>query len=181
MYKLRTGCPWRDVPSYFGKWNYVFKRFSDWSRLGKLENIFRTLATEPDLEWEFIDGSLVKAHQHSSGARRGEETGIGKSRGGNTTKIHLAVDAHGMPIEFEITGGQVHDCKLAPDFIAKLPTAEWLIADKGYDSEALRTQIKGQGMKPEIPRKSNSKKGNDDMDWGLYKVQVSRRECIRTS
>lgn len=171
LYKLRTGCPWRDLPPYFGNWNHVFKRFNDWSRLGKLSKIFKAIAVDPDLEWEFIDGSIIKAHQHASGARHGEETAIGKSRGGNTTKIHLAVDAHGMPIEFDITGGEVHDCKQAPDFVARLPSAEILVADKGYDSEPLRDQITSQGMTPQIPRKSNSKTGNDDMDWGLYKYR----------
>jgi hypothetical protein len=41
--------------------------------------------------------------------------------GGNTTKILMAVDAHGLTIDFEITGGEVHDCKIAPKFIEKLP------------------------------------------------------------
>lgn len=171
LYKLRVGCPWRDLPPYFGKWNQVFKRFNDWSRLAKLKKIFTSLAVDPDLEWEFIDGSIVKAHQHSSGARKGEETGIGKSRGGNTTKIHLAVDAHGMPIDFDITGGEVHDCRQAPELIERLPLADTVIADKGYDSEALRNKIKQKGMKVEIPRKSNSLTGNKDMDWGLYKYR----------
>lgn len=81
-----------------------------------------------DLEWEFIDGSFVKAHQHSAGAASDENQAIGKFRGGNTTKIHMAVDAYGLPIDFEITGGEVHDCKVAPEFIEKLPRAGHTIA-----------------------------------------------------
>ena len=50
------------------------------------------------MEWVFIDGSHIKAHQHSSGANPKDQA-IAKSRGGNTTKIHLAVDAHGNPIK----------------------------------------------------------------------------------
>ena len=61
---------------------------------------------QPDMEWVFIDGSYAKAHQHSAGAASGNDEAIGKSRAGNTSKIHLAVDAHGLPIEFEITGGK---------------------------------------------------------------------------
>ena len=67
--------------------------------------IFNMLVVEPDLEWEFIDGSIVKAHQHSSGATYGQESAIGKSVAGNTTKIHMAVDSGGLPIHFRITGG----------------------------------------------------------------------------
>ena len=71
FYRLRVGCPWRDLPETFGGWNAVYKRFNDWSRKGKLEAIFNALVIEPDLEWEFIDGSIIKAHQHSSGAAQG--------------------------------------------------------------------------------------------------------------
>lgn len=67
LYRLRVGCPWRDLPEVFGNcWNAVYKRFNDWSRKEKWVAIFNALAIEPDLEWEFIDGSIVKAHQHSS-------------------------------------------------------------------------------------------------------------------
>jgi transposase len=67
-----------------------------------------------------------------------ENQAIGKSVGGNTTKIHMAVDACGLPIEFDLTGGEVHDSKAAPDLIEKLPLSEFIIADKGYDSEDIR-------------------------------------------
>jgi len=68
--------------------------------------IFFKLRGEVDSEWVFADGSYFRAHQHASGARRGEERAIGISRGGPTTKIHIAADAHGNPIDFEITGGK---------------------------------------------------------------------------
>ncbi len=89
------------------------------------------------MEWEFIDGSIVKAHQHSSGAASTNNEAIGKSVAGNTTKIYIAADAYGLPIDFILTGGEVHDCKVAPEFIAQLPSAEYTIADKGYDSDEL--------------------------------------------
>ncbi|KTD54681.1 transposase [Legionella santicrucis] len=131
--------------------------------------IFKALLQEPDHEWAFIDGSIIKAHQHSSGAASEENEAIGKSRGGNTTKIHMAVDAFGLPIDFEITGGEVHDSKVASEFIEKLPTAGHTIADKGYDSEEVRDTIHKKLSTPVIPRKSNSKIGNAGMDWCLYK------------
>ena len=171
LYKLRTGCPWRDVPDFFGNWNSIFKRFNEWSLQGKLKNIFFSLSQDHDNEWTFIDGSVVKAHQHSSGAAHGAEAAIGKSVAGNSTKIHLAVDAMGLPICFTITGGEVHDAKEAQNLINKLPELEILIADKGYDSEILRENIEKQGAQSYIPRKSNSKIGNENMDWCLYKYR----------
>ena len=171
FYRLRVGCPWRDLPDTFGKWNAIYKRFNEWSRNEKLITIFNTLVVEPDLEWEFIDGSIVKAHQHSSGAAYKQESAIGKSVAGNTTKIHMAVDSCGLPIHFLITGGEVHDCKEAPKLIAELPQADYIIADRGYDSEDLRLQIKDKGAIAVIPRKKNSKVGNNDIDWCLYKYR----------
>ncbi|ABQ55507.1 ISSod6 transposase, IS1301 [Legionella pneumophila str. Corby] len=135
----------------------IYQKFNRWSSKGKLMCLFKELVQKPDLEWEFIDGSIVKAHQHSAGGASEENQAIGKSRGGNTTKIHMAVDAHGLPIDFEITGGEVHDCKVAPEFIEKLAAAGHTIADKGYDSEEVRDSIRKKSSTPVIPRKSNSK------------------------
>ena len=123
------------MPEAFGCWNSICKRFNAWSLSSKWLIFFKTLAIDPDCEWEFIDGSYVKAHQHSVGAVSQQSRGIGKSRAGNTTKIHLAVDGYGLPVEFEITGGEVNDCSAAPDLIAKLPEAKAIVANKGYDSE----------------------------------------------
>ena len=64
---------------------------------------------EPDFEWSFIDGTYVKAHQHSTGAASAHSEGLGKSHAGLTSKIHLAVDAQDLPVAFEVTGGDVHD------------------------------------------------------------------------
>lgn len=171
LYRMRTGCPWRDLPAVFGCWNSIYKRFNAWSAAGKWIDIFKTLVTEPDWEWVFIDGSYAKAHQHSAGAASMSDEAIGKSRAGNTSKIHLAVDACGLPIEFEITGGQVNDCTVAPELISRIPQAEMIIADKGYDSEHIREVIDAQGAKSVIPRRRNSIKGNADLDRGLYRYR----------
>ena len=57
---------------------------------------------------------------------------------GNTTKIHMAVDACGFPIALQLTGGEVHDAKVAPELIKNLPVADYTIADKGYDGKEIR-------------------------------------------
>ena len=83
----------------------------------------------------------------------------------------MACDAHGNPIDFEITGGEVHDVKAAPEIIRKLERAENFIADKGYDSEEIREKARAKGINPVIPRKSNSKKPNPEFDSHLYKMR----------
>lgn len=124
-----------------------------------------------DKEWVFIDGSYVRAHQHASGARIGEERAIGTSRGGATTKIHLAVDASGYPIDFKVTGGEVHDSKVASQLIDIAEDADYIVADKGYDSDAIRDAARAHNMIPIIPRRTNSNKPNPEFDSYLYKLR----------
>ena len=138
---------------------------------GFVGRVFFELRGEIDTEWVFTDGSYVRAHQHASGARHGEERGIGRSAGGLTTKIHMAADAHGNPIDFEITGGEVHDSKVAGEVMERIGSAAHFIADKGYDSELIREQARQFGMNPVIPRKSNSRKENPEFDGFLYKLR----------
>lgn len=171
LYRMRVGCPWRDLPHIFGLWNSIYQQFNRWSSRNKLMHIFKSLVSHPDLEWEFIDGTVVKAHQHSMGAAGNHEQAIGKSPGGNTTKIHMAAESNGMPIDFKLTGGHVHECKVAVDFIEQLPVSEYTIADMGYDSEDVRDSIRNKSSTPIIPRKSNSLIGNKNMDWFLYKFR----------
>ncbi len=119
----------------------------------------------------FIDGSYIRVHQHASGSRRGFERAIGKSRGGRTTKINLATDAHGLPIDFKITGGNVHDSQVAKQLIDTLSDATYLVADKGYDSEQIRHYAQSKKIKPVIPMRSNSKKLNQGFDKYLYRLR----------
>jgi hypothetical protein len=104
----------------------------------------KRLVSEPNTEWEFIDESYVKAHQHSTGARGADSQAIGKSRAENT-KIHLAVDSDDLPIEFTVTGGEIHDSTAASEWIKPLPSAKVVVADKEYDSEKIRGQIISKG------------------------------------
>ncbi len=125
----------------------------------------------------FIDRSIVKAHQHATGAATKEDEGIGKSVAGNTTKIHLSLDSYGLPINFEITGGEIHDSKMAAQLIEALPPTSYIVCDKGYDSEEIRNRVINKASTPVIPRKRNSKIGNSDMDWALYK----HRHLVKTA
>ena len=171
LYRMRTGIQWRDLPSEFGLWNTVYRRFNLWSKKGILQKLFESLASEGDPEWLFLDGSIVKAHQDSSGAAGKQDEAIGKSRGGNSTKIHLAVDSGGLPVYFELSGGQVNDIVHAQSLIINSPQADIVCADKGHDSEAFRAYVEESGADANIPRKRNNKLGNDDMDWCLYRYR----------
>ncbi|PKG89260.1 IS5/IS1182 family transposase, partial [Psychrobacter sp. Sarcosine-02u-2] len=76
----------------FGKPNTIYKAYQRWFRSNKLITLFALLIKDADLEWVFIDGTHIKAHQHSSGGNENLQS-ISKSVAGRATKIHLAVDA----------------------------------------------------------------------------------------
>jgi transposase len=71
LWRVRTGLPWRDLPSEFGRWNSVFQRFRRWVRAGVFNRLFACLSGEPDFEYALIDGTIVAAHQKASGAKGG--------------------------------------------------------------------------------------------------------------
>ena len=70
---------------------------------------------------------------------------MGRSRGGLTTKIHALVDANGLPILLKLTAGQAHDGRSAADMLDSLGQGQILLADRGYDSDALRARLVSQG------------------------------------
>ncbi len=71
LWRIRTGSPWRDLPEHFGNWNSVFKRFRRWALSGIFEQVFNELSDEFDLEYIFVDGTIVQAHQKAAGAKGG--------------------------------------------------------------------------------------------------------------
>jgi transposase len=82
-----------------------------------------------------------------------------------STKIHALVDALGNPLRFILTPGQVNDITQAEKLIAELP-ADHVLADKGYDSKALRETILNQGAVPVIPPRKTSPQM--PCDFALY-------------
>lgn len=172
LWRFRTGAPWRDLPDKFGSWKTAFNRFNTWSKSGIWRELFEIIRGELDNEWNFMDGRYIKAHQHASGGVELADTKtIGRSRGGNTTKVHMLTDAHGNPATFEITSGNIHDVSIGDKLIA-VAEGENIIADKGYDSESLRNAVLDKGATPHIPRKSNSHKPNPHFDQFLYRHLV---------
>src|SRR5271170_2025133 len=103
------------------------------------------------------------------GRRKGRESGYEPHKRGLNTKLHLAVDAHGMPVRAIITQGTTADCTQASRLIEGI-TAEALLADKGYDTDAILEQAKNQGMEPVIPPKKN-RKIQREYDEELYKLR----------
>ncbi len=71
LWIARTGAHWRELPEHFGAWNSVFQRYNRWSKAGVWERLFQALSDDPDFEYVMIDSTIVRAHQHSAGAKGG--------------------------------------------------------------------------------------------------------------
>src|ERR1700730_13008936 len=143
FYVLRTGMPWRDLPERYGPYTTAYNRFNRWSRRGIWKQIFDTLAST----------------SRGQRRKRGEKNqAIGISRGGRSTKIHAIVDAKGRPLNFIVTGGQVHDSQVVGEVLSASKPPLAVTADKAYDSQKVRQQIIDEGALPVIPSRSNAAK-----------------------
>ncbi|WP_420718762.1 IS5 family transposase [Streptomyces sp. XY413] len=173
-FKYRTGTPWMDLPEHFGSWKGAHNRLRKWAADGTWEKVFTALLAqadaEGDLDWVVsVDSTIVRAHQHAAGARqKGLPAGepdrhaLGRSRGGLTTKIHLAADSRCRPLAFVLTPGQAGDAPAFPEVMARLRVPrpigrprtkpEAVLADKAYSSRAIRTRLRRRGIRAVIPQ-----------------------------
>ena len=128
-WRVRAGAPWRDVPPADGPWQTVYGLFRRWQRNGTWRKIVAGLQARADAEglitWDVsVDATVARAHQHAAGARkRGDlqaeppggtvaemaDHALGRSRGGLTTKVHLACEQGQKPLSIVITAGQRGD------------------------------------------------------------------------
>ena len=187
---LRTGIPWADLPSEFGKAKTVYNRFRRWVKSGLWQKIFEVLIDrllkhdKINFELWCVDGTIVRAHRVASGALKGtlsteenmEKHALGRSRGGYSTKLHFLTDGQGIPLSITITAGQRHE---APEFDnvldaclintfrkAKRPHA--LAGDKAYSSQEIRNAIAKLEIEDVIPTRSNQQ-ANQDFDKTKYR------------
>ena len=76
-----------------------------------------------------------------------------------------------MPIEFEVTEGQVHDSQIGYELVSRLPEGGIVIADKGYDDDFFRLYIRVKGSMPVIPQRKYKGRKNKNIDWDIYKCR----------
>lgn len=107
------------------------------------------------------DSTVVRAHACAAGAQ-----GLGRSKGGFTSKLHLCVDALGLGLRFRLTAGQVNNITQGPALIADF-ACDFVLADKGYDADAFVAQTQAQGTTAVIPPCANHKEPRD-YDQHLY-------------
>ena len=143
--------PWRDLPERYGPYTTVYNRFNRWAKAGIWVRLFEALAARSPKSLQFIDSSIVRAHQHAAAGSRNPVRAIGRSRGGLSTKINAVVDKRGLPVRLVLTPGQASDKAAVPDLIDGLALARNLVADRGYNSRAIVEFIEARGARAHIP------------------------------
>jgi transposase len=185
-WRVRVGAPWRDVPDCYGSWQAVYALFRRWQRAGIWQRIVTGLQARADtaglITWDVsVDSTIARAHQHAAGARRQPDQqkeppsaaavepadhALGRSRGGLSTKLHLACEQGQKPLSMLLTGGQRGD---SPQFVAVLQKIrvprpgggrprtrpDRVLADKAYTSKANRAYLRRRGIKATIPSKAD--------------------------
>lgn len=182
-WRVRVGAPWRDVPERYGHWQSIYHLFRRWQRDAVWTRIWITLQGFADaaglFTWQLsVDSTINRAHQHAAGARHHPEEqveppgpeptdhGLGRSRGGFTTKIHLACEQGRKPVALVFTAGQRAD---SPQFAAVLAQIQVprsrqgrprtrpdrVLADKAYSSRANRAYLRHRRIQATIPVKAD--------------------------
>ena len=180
LWIVRTGSPWRDLPDVFGEWNSVFRRFQSLEPQGCLVAYLRGDERRSGLR---IPDRRLHHHPRSPTCRRGEKRGsedqasdqaLGRSRGGLSTKIHMAVRGLGCPVRLILTGGHRGDAPQAIPLIEGL-AADAVMADTAYDSDQIREAIAEKGAVAAIPNNPSRAK-TYKLDKHLY-AQRHLVEC----
>ena len=156
IHVIKSGGRWVDAPAAYGPRKTLYNRFQRWADKGIWSGIFNALANAGGPPAQLlIDSSAVRAHRSAAGGKGELNQAIGRSRGGRTTKIHALTDGMCRPVAFLLTGGNVADCKAGEVLIDRMPATSLLNADKGYDSDAIRRQVRQRGAFANIPPKAN--------------------------
>ena len=197
LWVLRTGAPWRDLPERFGPWATTWSRFRRWTAAGVWSRVLEVLQRQADsaglLDWEthYVDGTVVRAHQHAAGAVGGQEhEALGRSRGGFSTKVHLRAEGGGKPLTFVVSGGERHESRYLEALLGQGSVRrvgrgrprrrpKQLVGDKGYSYPSIRRLLTRRHIRAVIPRRRDQCPGDGrhrSFDRAVYRErnQVER-------
>ena len=164
------------MAAFAGRIRQVEQRFPALPALGANRGVRRHAGNPGRTCRSRVSGGHGRQHRHPSTSlcsrhKKGTQSteALGRSRGGFTSKIHARCDARGRPLGFTLTPGQVHDSQA---FLILLRMVDdrikAMLADKGYDADAIRDALVAEGIEAVIPPKRN-RKAPIAYDRELYK------------
>jgi transposase len=172
-WRVRVGSPWRDVPETYGPWPTVYHLFATWQLTGvwplMVKLILALLDAQGRLDWTVsVDSTTIRAHQAAAGARKRPVPGepadhaLGRSRGGWTTKVHLAAGTTQTFMALQLTAGQRADSPQLGPVLDRISVSRpgagrprtrpvRVLADKGYPSRVNRAYLRRRRIQAVIP------------------------------
>ncbi|MET7577971.1 IS5 family transposase [Micrococcus luteus] len=186
IYRYRCGIPWRDLPEVYGPWQTVWTWHRRMAEEGTWDTVLATLTAAADAEglidWSVaVDSTIARVHQHATNTTRltgagsnyknlreePADHGIGRSRGGLSTKIHQLVDGAGLPLVSLITPGQAGDSPMLLPLLEQLRVTrpagrprtrpDAVLGDKAYSSRAIRTHLRSLRIRAVNPEPADQR------------------------
>lgn len=155
LFVLSEGCSWRAIHQPDANWNSIYRYYRRWCKEGTWEKLWNEVAPAYQPGTVYLDASHIKVHRSGLNPAGGHESqALGLTKGGWNTKLHAVVDRKGIPRALRLTPGNDADISHAAAVLQELP-AKMVVADKGYDSDALRIWLYERDTTPCIPSRSN--------------------------
>lgn len=180
FFRIRTGCPWRDLPERYGPWWRAYDLFVRLHKHGVWHAIHAQLLAQAQqagsLGWDVsVDSTTCRGHVHAAGARADSSArhpdepadhGFGRSRGGWSTKLHVATDPGCGVLFFAITPGQAGDSPQMVPVLERIRVPQpgrgrprsrlvRVLADKAYSSRANRAWLRARKIRATISQPSD--------------------------
>ncbi|WP_193338941.1 IS5 family transposase [Leptospira borgpetersenii] len=159
IYRMKTGCQWRAIPSNFGSGQTCHRRFQEWERAGVFKKVYKSILKYYDVknkiawDWASMDSAIVKAPK--GGVLTGKNP---TDRAKLGVKRHILTDGNGIPLAITLSGANVHDKHNVKETLNSIlifsgrrkKKPKHLCLDKGYDFKDTEKLIRRRGEKPLI-------------------------------